>query len=442
MRTIARQTRNFLPIVVIFLIALTMVAYAASNPRSTTSSTSKSPEAQTKTKDASSGDAVFVYKQASKSVVTIEAISDDTKIQGSGVVYKNGMKIPKDRSIEEVRSNPSLVIPRHSWIISSAHVVKEATRVAVLLGGQQYQGIVRYADDDLDLAVIFVKDIVLSPSRLESGSHVAVGDKVFAIGSPLGLEGSITEGILSGNRERDGAQLLQTTAPISKGNSGGGLFDGKGRLIGIISFKLREGENINFAIDVSHVDQIHEALTQAEVLRVAARGNFTLNEIALINSYAFIKWLLNEFDVNGERLYIVAKNNDEEFLKKSFSYEEGEKYFQKQVQFLKYFVLKHNGLSTSKQETGDGKMTLICSASTKSGDRHDFIFVIDLESKTVNEHKANISDAEIWWKIIGKDEVTEYSYSINRFTGLLSVFTEKFPFLMSGKCTKSSKRQF
>lgn len=447
MGNIVRRTCKIVPIIVISLMALTMVTHAASKLGSTESSTNKSSEAQTKTKDVSSGDATFVYKQASKSVVTIEAISGDTKIQGSGVVYKNGVEMPQDRSIEEVSSDPSLLIPRHSWIISSSHVVKNATRVSILHGGQRYQGLIKYADDDLDLAIIFMEDVVIPPSTVKSSSQVAVGDKVFSIGSPLGLESSITEGILSGKRERNGVLLLQTTAPISKGSSGGGLFDGKAGLIGILSFKLSDGENINFAVYASYIDQIDEAYMQAAFLRLTAEewGGFSQSAMALINSHAFIKWLLNERDANGERLYIVAKKDMEEHFKKqniSFSYKESEEFLRSQVQFVKRFVAKRSGLSSPQQEAKDDKVTLICSTFTKSGERRDFVFSIDFVSRTVNGHRANISDDEIRWKKIGKDGVTEYSSSINRYTGLFSVGTRQFPFLMSGKCTRSTERQF
>jgi len=75
-----------------------------------------------------------------------------------------------------------------------------------------------------------------------------VGERVFTLGSPLQLEGTLSEGVVSGLRTEDGTALVQTTAAISPGSSGGGLFDSGAKLIGITTFTLRNGQALNFAI--------------------------------------------------------------------------------------------------------------------------------------------------------------------------------------------------
>ena len=83
---------------------------------------------------------------------------------------------------------------------------------------------------------------------------LAVGESVFAIGSPLGLERTVTEGIVSTKtRELQGDLYLQTTAQINPGNSGGPLFNLRGEVVGITNMKITSGEGLGFAIPISGV---------------------------------------------------------------------------------------------------------------------------------------------------------------------------------------------
>jgi hypothetical protein len=80
-----------------------------------------------------------------------------------------------------------------------------------------------------------------------------VGNKVIAIGSPEGLTNSISDGILSAVREVDSVHYLQITAPISPGSSGGPVLNVAGQMIGVATFQLEEGQNLNFAVAADHV---------------------------------------------------------------------------------------------------------------------------------------------------------------------------------------------
>jgi serine protease Do len=90
--------------------------------------------------------------------------------------------------------------------------------------------------------------------QLGESDVLAVGEKVFAIGSPLGLERTVTEGILSTKtRQLQGELYLQTTAQINPGNSGGPLFNLRGEVVGVTNMKLLFGEGLGFAIPVEAV---------------------------------------------------------------------------------------------------------------------------------------------------------------------------------------------
>jgi S1-C subfamily serine protease len=79
-----------------------------------------------------------------------------------------------------------------------------------------------------------------------------VGETVYTIGSPKGLVNTLGSGLVSGLRRSDGdVELIQISAPLSEGSSGGGLFDDRGNLIGVTTFTIRDSQNLNFAIAAS-----------------------------------------------------------------------------------------------------------------------------------------------------------------------------------------------
>ncbi len=99
--------------------------------------------------------------------------------------------------------------------------------------------------------MLVAEDDQFSPvPRIRSFDSLKVGETVIAIGAPSGFSNTLSTGIVSQLRVLDGQKLVQTTAAISGGSSGGGLFDDKGNLIGITTFKIRDAESLNFAISI------------------------------------------------------------------------------------------------------------------------------------------------------------------------------------------------
>jgi hypothetical protein len=109
--------------------------------------------------------------------------------------------------------------------------------------------------------------------RIASSQWLEVGDPVYAIGAPQGLELTLSDGLISGIRESKGTEYIQTTAPISKGSSGGGLFDAQGRLVGITTMFLKEGQSLNFAVPaelIASVPSVKDDIDSAEAAAAAA----------------------------------------------------------------------------------------------------------------------------------------------------------------------------
>jgi S1-C subfamily serine protease len=93
-----------------------------------------------------------------------------------------------------------------------------------------------YTDPERDLVQLRVSGLKAPPVEIRPSKTLQTGERVYAIGAPEGFELTLSEGLISSLRRLEGAQIIQTTAPISSGSSGGGLFDAQGRLIGITTF--------------------------------------------------------------------------------------------------------------------------------------------------------------------------------------------------------------
>jgi serine protease Do len=152
------------------------------------------------------------------------------------------------------------------FLITNFHVIEGETQISVEVYHQQdgqldrkiYKQVRIIALNKFaDLALLKVDDKDTPRFKsvpLGSADALAVGETVFAIGSPLGLERTVTEGILSTKtREMGGLLYLQTTAQINPGNSGGPLFNLSGEVIGVTNMKVSSGEGLGFAIPVEYV---------------------------------------------------------------------------------------------------------------------------------------------------------------------------------------------
>jgi hypothetical protein len=153
-------------------------------------------------------------------------------------------------------------------IVTNYHVIEGASSAIVKLpDGAFYDvdGVVAF-DKARDLAVIKAHGQNFRVVTLGNSDRVQVGEEIVEIGSPLSLESTVSSGIVSGIRtiEGKGGKLLQVTAPISPGSSGGPLFNMAGEVVGITTLYLEGGENLNFAIPINDAKRLLSANSKVQ----------------------------------------------------------------------------------------------------------------------------------------------------------------------------------
>ena len=207
-----------------------------------------------------------IVEMSAPSVVGIDTITTATT---------NSFWYGYGQSYEVPGSGSGVILTEDGYIATCAHVVEGAKSVKVTLNDDtSYDAAVVGTDSKNDIAIIKIDATGLVPAVVGDSETLTVGSEVIAIGNPLGeLRGTATAGIISAtNRtievEGQAMTLIQTDAAISPGNSGGGLFDATGKLIGIVNAKVNDSqaEGLGFAIPVnSVVDEISDLLNYGYV---------------------------------------------------------------------------------------------------------------------------------------------------------------------------------
>jgi hypothetical protein len=205
------------------------------------------------------------YQHIVRSLISITALFafvGTAEAQTAERIYRDNHE-----SVVAVRTNEGsgsgFVVSRDGLIATNYHVIYGARRIEVFLSGSGrpfVADVVKVAPEH-DLALLKISPPGrLKPVRLGDSSRLAVGAEVIAIGNPLGLDNSVSTGIVSQVRVLDDiafmGPLIQTTAPISPGSSGGALFSRDGQVIGVTTLELLRGQNLNFAVPVDRLKEL------------------------------------------------------------------------------------------------------------------------------------------------------------------------------------------
>jgi S1-C subfamily serine protease len=198
-----------------------------------------------------------LFDRVRQSVVVVEGLIEQrdffgrvfyTQVQGSGFIYDFG---------------------RQMIILTNYHVVADMTNITLtFVNEKQYSASILRSNPNADLALLSTSasENEFNPLEIISSSTLRVGDSVIVVGTPYGLEGSMSNGIVSAlNRtlvteEYSIGKVIQTTAPLNPGNSGGPLLNYQGQVVGIVTAIAQESQGIGFAIPSDTILENIEAI--------------------------------------------------------------------------------------------------------------------------------------------------------------------------------------
>ncbi len=163
--------------------------------------------------------------------------------------------IMSDIDGKPVAQGSGFLVSKEGFVMTNYHVIAEGRSAVIKLPDGAFYAVdgVVASDKVRDVAIVKAHGQNFRPLTLGNSDRLEVGEEVVAIGNPLSLESTVSNGIVSGIRtdEVDGGKFLQITAPISPGSSGGPLFNMAGEVVGITTLYLKGGENLNFAIPIN-----------------------------------------------------------------------------------------------------------------------------------------------------------------------------------------------
>jgi S1-C subfamily serine protease len=167
----------------------------------------------------------------------------------------------RDEHDREIGSGSGFLVSTKGLIATNFHVVEEAHSARVILADKTELPVIGVAafDEHSDIAIIKVAgQLSAQPLELAGNDLPPIGTKVFAIGNPRGLARTLSDGLVSGHQEIPirSIKLIQTTAPISPGSSGGPLLGANGKVVGVTAGSRIDGQNLNFAVPAAQVARL------------------------------------------------------------------------------------------------------------------------------------------------------------------------------------------
>lgn len=239
-------------------------------------------------------------------------LSGENKILIDRLITKevnfNSLKSDENVSFEDknVKATGSgIIISKNGYVITNHHVIEEAKDVLIELNDngvmKTYAAHVIKNDKDNDLSILQIKDPKFKPfekiaySFKESGA-LEVGSSVYTLGYPMALAGmgketKFTDGKISSKTGYNNSiNSFQTTVPVQPGNSGGPLFDDKGKLIGVINAKIKEADNVSYAIKLNYIKNLIEILPETiDIPNDTSVSSLSLqDQVKLLSNYVVL----------------------------------------------------------------------------------------------------------------------------------------------------------
>ena len=361
-------------------------------------------------------DAQLVFNKASSTVVMINVVTQDGTRQGSAVAV---------RTIGARPPSPGATVFYTNW-----HVVQAAKILTTSVNGATYKLEVVEASPELDMAIVVGSGLFIDPAVIAKNPP-SIGDAAFAVGNPRGLEKSISKGIISGLRHSSGTSFIQTTAAISPGSSGGGLFDATGNLVGITTLRIGDaGESLNFAISVLSFEQFKDAKLAADIVAVALQTLFRDSEkdVAVARSEGFFRWLYHPDQAQTRNYFAYELNNE---FRSIGSQQAASKVQTATSNVLEaYEIFRRSATGGAAKSEGGQKTVLVCQIK----DFPPWTIELDFVNNTINGKPARFTDSSIE---IGD---SDSKFIINRFASTITASNKHGS--RTGDCRHATGRAF
>ena len=207
------------------------------------------------------GESLNLLNESFKS--ELKKIKASTSEDFSGIIEDSLKSVVTVRT--DVGQGTGFIISDDGFIVTNAHVLSGGRELYVL-DYEQYEHSTELVGYNItyDIALLKISGDYHS-LELGDSDHIQIGEKVIAIGNPLGLQFSVSEGIVSAvNREGSNGMsvYIQTDAALNPGNSGGPLINKEGKVIGINNFKIGGGENLGFALESNYIKEVVNGIYQ------------------------------------------------------------------------------------------------------------------------------------------------------------------------------------
>ena len=265
-------------------------------------------------------DIPVLYQSVERMTSTTNNLNDELSIPEVVALVENSVVEIKTEIASAYRGSyiregagSGVIISENGYIATNNHVIEGASKISVTLkNGETFEAKVIGADSMSDIAVLKIETTGLSPVVFGNSDNLIVGQTAIAIGNPLGsLGGTVTNGIISSlSRDItiDGVDmtLLQTNSAVNPGNSGGGLFNGYGELIGIVNAKSmgEDIEGLGFAIPINTAKKIIEELISDGTIK--GRVKLGVSLIDIDSEAAATEYEVKEY---GVYIYSIEKNS-------------------------------------------------------------------------------------------------------------------------------------
>ena len=206
---------------------------------------------------------------------------------------------------KQSRSGSGFIVDQDGLIVTNAHLTVGAKKIVVKLhkSAIYHQARLVTIDRGKDIAILKIDVPNLKPVKLGNSNKVQIGERVVSIGNPLGLESTISDGLISSWRTvKGGLKVLQISVPLSQGSSGGPLFNLQVDVIGVTMGSYLKGQNLNFAVPIndvkpllskSNLNRLRSALTQGKnvytvqskdtLTKIARRFHITVLDLMKLN---------------------------------------------------------------------------------------------------------------------------------------------------------------